>query len=457
MAHVEETPRKPARPPQWFRRGLEEIGLLSVHRAPWDTKILMLQRFIRLFAYGGSTLILAAYLNEIGISETRTGLFMTLTLVGDVFISFCLTCVADAWGRRAILALGAGLMAASGLVFALSDNYWVLLAAAILGVITPSGNEIGPFRAVEESVIAHLTDKHDRPSTFAWYALTGQSGSAIGLTVDAGRDLPLMFVIYAAVGLIKLALTLILSQDCEAEKPEHTRPTSETAPLLGGGRPESHGKQPSKFAMLPRLSRESRAILVQLCALFALDNFASGLAPMSWVTFYFKRRFDLAEGAIGTLFFITSIISALSILVAASIARRIGNVKTMVFTHLPSAVSLAMIGIPNQLPLAMLFVLLRACTQSMDTAPRSAFLAAIVLPNERTVTMGTVNVVKTISQSLGPFITGILVERSLFWVAFLTAGILKATYDIGMLVLFASHKSREDREADDDNDGQHAA
>lgn len=168
----------------------------------------------------------------------------------------------------------------------------------------------------------------------------------------------------------------------------------------------------------------------------------------SWVTYYFKRRFSLAEGKIGTLFFVTSIIAALSILVAASIAKRIGNVRTMVFTHLPSAVCLALVGIPSQLPLAMILIILRACTQSMDTAPRSAFLAAIVLPNERTVTMGTVNVVKTVSQSLGPLITGILVDRSLFWVAFLVAGCLKAIYDIGMLLVFASHRTREEREAE---------
>jgi len=174
------------------------------------------------------------------------------------------------------------------------------------------------------------------------------------------------------------------------------------------------------------------------------------------VTYYFKRRFSLPESKIGTLFFVTSIISACSVLVAASIAKRIGNVKTMVFTHLPSSICLALVGIPSQLPLAMLLVVLRACTQSMDAAPRSAFLAAIVLPNERTATMGTVNVVKTISQSLGPLITGILVERELFWVAFLAAGSLKATYDVGMLMVFASHRTREEREAEQTAEGREA-
>lgn len=163
----------------------------------------------------------------------------------------------------------------------------------------------------------------------------------------------------------------------------------------------------------------------------------------SWVTNYFHRRFGLPSGQLGTLFFATSIIQALSVLVAASIAKRIGNVKTMVFTHLPSAICLAMIGIPSHLGLAIMFVVLRSSTQSMDTAPRSAFLSAIVLPNERTAVMGMINVVKTASQSLGPAITGVLAGKDLFWVAFLLAGSLKAAYDIGMLITFVGHKERK--------------
>jgi sugar phosphate permease len=120
----------------------------------------------------------------------------------------------------------------------------------------------------------------------------------------------------------------------------------------------------------------------------------------------------------------------------------------MVFTHLPSAIALALIPIPSSLPFAMLFLILRACTQSMDVAPRSAFLAAVVLPEERTAVMGTINVVKTSAQSLGPFITGLLASNKLFWVAFVMAGSLKATYDLGMLAVFANHKPREEQAAE---------
>lgn len=310
MSDAEERPsQRHSKPVQWLLQVLDELGILPVLAAPRDTKLLMLQRFIRLFAYGASTLILAAYLHATGVSESRVGLFMTLTLAGDVCISFLLTLIADALGRRLILALGAVLMAASGVVFALTQNYWILLLAAILGVITPSGNEIGPFRAVEESVIAHLTDAAHRPAVFAWYTLIGTLGTALGLVTcgwattwlverkgwEVVETYHLVFFVYAGIGGLKLVLTLLLSGRCEAEKatppPPRVATEGERAPLLGeangeanSDRPKQQQQQqqskPSKFAMLPKLSRESRTILFQLCLLFALDNFASGLAPM---------------------------------------------------------------------------------------------------------------------------------------------------------------------------------
>lgn len=179
------------------------------------------------------------------------------------------------------------------------------------------------------------------------------------------------------------------------------------------------------------------------------------------MTYFFKKKFDLSQGKLGSIFFTTSIIAAASMLVASSIAKRIGNVKvcfpfassnlmrnlmpnlmaqTMVFTHLPSAVCLALIPIPDHLPLALTFLILRSCTQSMDVAPRSAFLAGAIPAEKRTAIMGAVNVVKTSSQSLGPFITGVLADNGMFGLSFTLAGILKAAYDIGMLISFAGRE-----------------
>lgn len=133
-----------SRPARMLAHALDEIGLVTMWHSSRDVKFLCAQRFVRLFAYGGSTLILASYLSAIGISDDRIGLFMTLTLVGDVVISFFLTLFADAMGRKAVLSLGSVLMAASGVVFALFGNYWILLAAAVFGVISPRYLKLRP-------------------------------------------------------------------------------------------------------------------------------------------------------------------------------------------------------------------------------------------------------------------------------------------------------------------------
>lgn len=279
---------------RYVGRCLSETGILTVYHSHSDTKLLIIQRFVRLFAYGASTLILAAYLSSLNISETWIGLFMTLTLAGDVIIGFLLTIVADNLGRRRILALGALLMTVSGIAFALSGNYWVLLIAAIIGVISPGGNEVGPFRAIEESTLAHLTALEHRPDIFAWYSLVGTAGTALGimtsgwvtnLLIDSRnwstvRAYRIVYYAYAVIGLIKLTLALILSEDCESEKQPLTANAIETAPLLrenGGRKPN---KQRSPLVLIPKLSNESKLILFQLCVLFAFDNFASGLAPL---------------------------------------------------------------------------------------------------------------------------------------------------------------------------------
>nr|CEG05269.1 unnamed protein product [Fusarium clavum] len=436
-------------------RVLEELGLVSLYHSTRDIKILCIQRFIRLFAYGASTLVLVAFLRELDVSTTRVGLFMTLTLAGDIVISFFLALFADGVGRRAVLALGAILMTASGIVFATSSNYWILLAAAILGVISPGGNEIGPFRGVEESIVAHLTDPAKRGDVYAWYSLCGTAGGAFGLLssgwaihymrVNLGMDVVdvyrNVFYGYSAVGVLKLISAIILSsaveaQD-EAEQPTSASETNEQAPLLAQpGQGQDATQAPPKKQLRAKISRESIPVVVTLCALFALDSFASGLAPLSWITFYFKSQYHIEEGKLGSIFFTTSIIAACSVLVASSLAKRFGNVRTMVFTHIPSAICLALIPIPNEVHISVLFLILRSCTQSMDVAPRSAFLAAIILPNERTVVIGLMNVAKTTAQSLGPLITGLLADSDYFWVAFIMAGSLKVCYDLGFLALF---------------------
>lgn len=459
---------------------MNELGLYSVLGSSRDSKLLCLQRFVRLFAYGASTLILALYLSILGISDARIGLFMSMTLWGDVIMSFILTFFADGLGRRRVLMLGATLMTASGLVFAFSHNYWVLVAASIFGVISPSGNEIGPFKAIEESTLSQLSPVAIRSEIFAWYTLLGNAGTACGMITcgwlvewlqtlngwSPARAYRAIFGIYASLGIVKLVLSVMLSEKSEPEPPKQgdLQATElnniEAESLLSSDNNVDNdtGAQPSfkpnsspaprtrldKHSIFPSISPATRTILLKLSILFSFDSFASGIATAAWITYFFTTKFSLPEGTLGTLFFTTSIIAALSNLVASSISKRIGLLKTMVFTHLPSAIFLALIPLPRTAFPAMMFLVLRACTQNMDQAPRQAFLAAVVLPNERTAVMGFVNVVKTLSQSGGPVLTGWLAGMQKFWIAFLIAGTLKAGYDLAMLKMFLGYRSREE-------------
>lgn len=262
--------------------------------------------------------------------------------------------------------------------------------------------------------------------------------------------------------MLKLTFSLMLSDKCEPEPEKQERHDAvelgavEAAGLLSDDDEAEESPKPKATAapaappkktksIWPQISPASRAILLKLCLLFAVDSMASGLVPASWVTYFFTKKFALPEGKLGTLFFVTNIISAASNLVASSIAKRIGLIKAMVFTHLPSAIFLALIPLPSVVWLAMTFLILRSCSQSMDQAPRQAFLAAVVLPNERTAVMGVVNVIKTLSQSAGPVVTGYLAGMHKFWIVFMLAGAMKASYDLGMLKMFLGHQTQEDR------------
>ena len=278
----------------------------------------------------------------------------------------------------------------------------------------------------------------------------------------------LIFWLYALLGLIKLTLSLLLSERCE---PDTVKPPQRSASmeltdieaegLLSDDSDERPQPQPQRVKPLPltrksiwpTISPASRVILLKLCLLFAIDSLASGLVPLTWITYFFTRKFAISEGTLGSLFFTTNICSAISNLVASSIAKRIGLVKTMVFTHLPSSIFLSLIPLPSHVGLAMTFLILRSTLQNMDQAPRQAFLAAAVLPSERTTTMGIVNIAKTLSQSAGPAITGWLAGMGKFWIAFIVAGAMKVSYDLTMLKMFTGYKSREEQAREEEGSG----
>ncbi|KAF1937247.1 MFS general substrate transporter [Clathrospora elynae] len=461
----------PVKAAQWLAR---ELGLSTMRTAGKDVYILILARYIRLFAYGAVALILALFFREQGFSDEKIGLFMTLTLLGDVVISLLLTLIADTLGRRRILLLGAVSMAVSGAVFATTSNYVALLLAAIVGVISPSGNEIGPFRAVEESTLAHLVAEDKRSDVYTWYVVLAVLGTSTGLgvtgvAVDAlqGREgwtdldaYRAIFWVYTAVGCVKAVMTLFLSRQCEHEDWNDGRNKrvegAETEPLLdnnnnnnnnistGNGETSAQGlvtKKPVKrfWHSLSNISNSSRLVLVKLCSLFFLDSLGSGMVPFSLINYYMERKFTIPKGKLGGIMSATWFVSTLGTIFASSLAKRLGLIQAMVFTHLPSSIFLALLPVPSGLGLTICLLVGRSILSSMDQAPRSAFLSIVVLPEERTAVMGVVNILKTLSQSSGPSVTGVLAGHDHFWVAFVAAGSLKTAYDLLLLAFFGAN------------------
>lgn len=455
----------------------EELGLHRLFTAPRDAHLLIFIRLWRLFAFGQCSIIIVQFFDELGLSAKQTGLFMALTLIGDMLMSLVLTHVADALGRRKVLLWGAFMMAFSGSVFATTSNYYFLLFAAIIGVISPSGGEIGPFRAIEESTLAHILPLDHRSDIYAWYGVLGgigaSSGSMFGgwlltslkqkygyTTLEAYRA---AFWLYTFAGIIKFIFSMFLSSAVELDPAEGVQlPTQnnsaasntsstasaapstanaiETTPLVEGNAP----KRGLLARIMPNLSEESRRIVPLLSLLFALDAFASSMSSISWIAYYVARKFSVPDSTLGSIFFTTGIVGSFASLGGSSISKRLGPLLTMVVTHLPSSSILMFIPVPNQVQITIALLIIRASTATMDVAPRQVFLSAVVLKNERTAVMGWVNVVKTGAQVIGPYITGYLTSRGMQWLCFVLSGGLKVCYDLGILATFMRVKLDRD-------------
>ncbi|SNX85887.1 related to Staphylococcus multidrug resistance protein [Melanopsichium pennsylvanicum] len=431
-----------------------------------DVWLLLAARFVRMLAFGSSSLILALFLTGLGQKPIQVGRFLTLTLIGDFLLSLVLTFIADSvLGRRNTLRLGALSMLISGLVFATTQNRHLLLIAAIFGVISPSGNEIGPFRAVEESILAELVHKQHRPSLFGWYVVTGSLAASlatwlggfmnnwIGISAkaDARADLMryyrLVFVVYSVLGFIKLMLSLALSKRCE--RPARTVPcqanptqghsdsvANECDPLLPS--PDSTNTPAAEIQAAEETFGRSR--FVGLCVLFAIDSLGSGMVSQTLQSWFLSRKFHVELPSLGAILSAALLVSSFSNLFSARLAKHLGLVPTMVLTHMPSSIILALTPLPTSLTATSALIIARAATSSMDQAPRSAFLSAFVPSHHRTRVLGLVNTVKTLAQSGGPTLTGWLTDkRSMGW-AFHVAGALKTAYDLGLLAAFSAVK-----------------
>lgn len=451
-----------------------ESGLASLWATGRDAWLVIFARCARMFAYGASSLILALFFNELHVSDARIGLFLTLTLVGDVVLSLAVSLVADRFGRRRTVCCGAALMVLSGTTFALSESYWVLLPAAVVGVLSATGGDTGPFRAIEESTLAELTVPATRSDVLSWYITTAALGSASG-TAAAGRMIQSLqardgwslldayhvcFGVYALMGVLALLATLSLSSKCELNVPavtkhrghehEHEREreteTGEAAQGLLGHDHElsavdaSHHhvsdrtaeptlKTKTTTSRIAQISKETRSVMYALWFLLMVDSLADGMVSMSLTTYYVDEKYHLPKSELGDVLSASYFLAACSTVFAGPLARHIGLVNTMVFTHVPSSLAVLVFPWPHSKALTFVLLLLRVGLNNMDQAPRAALIAAVVRPEERTAVMGITSTLRTLANVTGPSFTGLLAENGRFWIAFVVGGALRLAYD----------------------------
>ncbi len=387
-----------------------------------DITLLFTARVVRLFAYGFIAVVLVLYLSAIGLTEHRIGWLLSLTLAGDVVVSLYLTTRADAIGRKRTLLAGAMLMIGAALVFILTRDFTLLVIAATLGVISPSGNEIGPFLAIEQVALAQVGEGRNRTSLFAWYNLAGSFATALGSLAGGLVSGTLLRRGFSAVesyrgplvgyAILGVALMMIFRRLTPAV--EGTTPATSTGSIF-------------------RIER-SRGIVLRLSSLFALDSFAGGLVIQSIMAYWFYRRFGLSPEVLGAIFFSANILAGISALAAARIARRFGLLNTMVFTHLPSNLLLLLVPFMPTLSLAIAVLLLRFSISQMDVPTRQAFVIAVVDPDERTAAAGITGVARTTGAALAPIVAmPLMASLSHGWVPFVAAGTLKIVYDLALM------------------------
>ena len=402
-----------------------------------DIFLLFTTRIIRLFCYGFLSVVLALYLIQVGLSEKVVGLIFTLTLAGDAGISLWLTTSADRFGRQKTLIAGALLMVGAGLVFIFTRNPITLAIAAIIGVISPSGNEIGPFLSVEQAALTQLVPGESRTQTFAWYALAGSLATATGAlaggwlaeglqlggfsALDAYR---IVLAGYALGGLILIGLFLSLSKAIEIKSAVKI-----DQPLFLG-------------------LHRSKSVVMRLSGLFAMDAFAGALIVQSLLAYWFHFKYGVDTGVLGSIFFGANILAGLSALFAARIANRFGLINTMVFTHVPSNIFLILVPLMPNLPLAIGMLLARFSISQMDVPTRQSYTMAVVAPDERSAASGVTTIARSVGAALSPSLAGLLMAvPALFSAPFFLAGGLKIFYDILLYKSFRSMKPPEENDS----------
>ncbi|HTO99382.1 MAG TPA: MFS transporter [Myxococcales bacterium] len=389
-----------------------------------DAPLLIATRAARGMADGIASVLLASYLTRLGFDPVQIGAIATATLFGSAALLLFTGLFGHRFPRRTVLLASSALMCATGVAFYLATGFWPLLLIAFVGTLNPSAGDVTLFLPTEQAVLAEAAAPEDRTALFAWYNLAGAFAGAFGSLAAGLPDLlapgsaasaeRAAFLVYAGIGAASALAYRKLSGDREP-------PPAVRAPPL----------------------EKSRGVVIQLAALFSVDSFGGGFVVQSILALWLFRRFQVPVTTAGAIFFAMNLMAAFSQLVSARIAARIGHVRTMVFTHLPSNLFLLLAGVMPTLPLAALFLLLRAMVSQMDVPARQAYVMAMVPREERVAAASVTNVPRSLAAAIGPLLAGALLQRSPFGWPLVCAGLLKGGYDLALYSLFAQRPPRE--------------
>ena len=418
-------------------RGPDPSLVSSLRGLDRNGRLLFAMRTLRMFGYGFLAVVLVLYLAAAGLDPLGIGLVLSLTLVGDTIISLWLTTSADRLGRRRVLMAGAGLMVLAGLVFAFTTLLPLLILAGAIGVVSPTGNEVGPFLAVEQAALTQTIPDRRRTATFAWYNLVGYVATASGalgaglvsqVLLNSGAaplDAYRAIVIgYAVIGIAMAIGFWRLTGAIEA--PPATVATDGIRRRFGLHR--------------------SKGVVLRLSLLFSIDAFGGGFIPQSLMAYWFHLQYGVEPAVLGGIFFAANLLAAVSSLSAARFAARFGLLNTMVFTHLPSNVLLILVPLMPNLPLAITMLLLRFSLSQMDVPTRQSYVMAVVDADERSAAAGVTGIARTTGAAISPSISSVLVASAGFAaVPFYLAGGLKILYDLLIYRAFSSVRPPEER------------
>src|SRR5215471_17067386 len=391
--------------------------------------------FLRSFGVGLMGVVLGIYLFRTGLTSLAIGFVIAVGLAGAALATVSVSLTADKVGRRSFLLILSLLSAVAGIALAISPSLPVLALLAFVGMLNGTGTDRSAASALDQAVIPGLASDVKRTWNLAWYNVLLDGGGALGamaaglpillqhqLSVSVLHSYRLVFLGYFGVFLSVAALYSFLSPAVEVAAPSEFTPTR------------------------TRIAPQSKRIVRKLTALFSLDAFGGGFLTDALVAYWFFRRFGIGEESLGFVFFAVHVLNALSHLGAAWLARRIGLVNTMVFTHLPSSLFLIAVPFAPSFKIAILLFLCREALVEMDVPTRQSFVAAVVPPNERMFASGVTNLARNLFWAVGSSVAGLVMQNLAFSAPLVIGGGMKVTYDLALYRSFRKLRPPEERE-----------